>query len=280
MSRIDVELIEEATKEPPAPKDPVSECFLANVQTAISELDYAHRRKPSSTYKPSSLHCKRAMYYMRRECKRDESLESYKSIGMADTGTYRHTAIQTVLENMYGMGYEWEYLDVGRYVENKHKKGKILGTNVTDYRGHECHLLNDAYHVSFMCDGILYNTRLKDYYLFEFKNQMSFKAQQRNAIDPSHILQITAYCTFLDLDKVIMLYENRDTCQLKCPPVYSVSQKEKEVLLARINEVELHVLNGVTPEAEKNVKWCQYCPYKSTCDLEGDENPRLLPLQE
>ena len=83
--------------------DKVSEEFLFDVQEAIAKKDHYSQRTPSKTYKPSCLGCSRMMYYMRKGYKQDEKIGDYQGIGMADTGTRRHVAIQEVLEQMNTM---------------------------------------------------------------------------------------------------------------------------------------------------------------------------------
>ena len=247
----------------------VSSKFLQDVKDAISKYDYVNRHMPSKTYKPSCLGCSRMMYYMRKGYEQDDKISEYQGIGMADTGTRRHVAIQEVLEHMSELGFPWKYLDVGEYLEEKHRNGELLDTKVTDYRGHECHLMNEDLHISCMCDGILRNTETDEDYLFEFKNQISFKAQLRDEIDKSHYNQIIAYSTLLGLDKVLMLYENRDTCELKAPPVYAVTEKDKEDFIATIKRTESLVIEGIVPAAQKNSGMCKWCNYSTQCKKDG-----------
>lgn len=263
--------INEISEEKPIVKvdDKVSEQFLMDIQEAISLYNSSTSRTPSKTYKPSCLGCSRMMYYMRKGYKQDSTLTDYQGVGMADTGTRRHVAIQEVLEKMRDMCLPWEYVDVGKYIEQKHREGKIIDTEVTDYRGHECHLKNSKLFVSCMCDGILRNVDTGHYYLFEFKNQISFKAVKRDEIDESHYNQIIAYATLLDLDDVIMLYENRDTCELKCPPVYHVTAEDKESFVTRLEQVETLVQESIIPAAERGSGACKFCDYKAQCREDG-----------
>ncbi len=268
MARISITDIPQTTEETVI-VDQTSEQFLFDVQEAIARNANANTRTPSKTYKPSCLGCSRMMYYIRKGYKQDSVSNDYQGIGMADTGTRRHVAIQEVLENMADMCLPWEYLDVGEYVERKHKEGKILNTQVTDYRGHEVHLKDDDLHISCMCDGIVRNKNTGHIYLFEFKNQISFKAQWRDKIDKSHYSQIIAYATLLDLDDVIMLYENRDTCELKCPPVYHVTAEDKRNFIEKLRHIEIMCEECMVPAAEKNSGMCKWCNYQNQCRQDG-----------
>ena len=267
MARVNITDIPEQSVEKPI--DKVSEQFLFDVMEAIGRNTLANTRTPSKMYKPSCLGCLRMMYYIRKGYKQDSISSDYQGIGMADTGTRRHVAIQEILEKMKDMCMPWVYVDVGDYVERKHKEGKILNTQVTDYRGHEVHLKDDDLHVSCMCDGILKNTNTGHYYLFEFKNQISFKAQWRDKIDKSHYPQIIAYATLLDLEDVIMLYENRDTCELKCPPVYHVTERDKASFVEKLRHAEVMCEESMVPAADKGCGMCKWCNYQKQCKLDG-----------
>lgn len=270
MSRIDITKVLDDEQNTEVPEiDSVSSSFLSDVQQAISQWNYVNKRTPSKTYKPSCLGCNRMMVYIRKGYEQDDTKSEYTGIGMADTGTRRHVAIQEVLEHMKDMGFNWEYLDVGEYVKKKHSEGKIPNTKVTDYRGHECHLKDDDLHISCMCDGIVRNTDTGKSYLFEFKNQISFKAQWRDKIDKSHYSQIIAYATLLDLDEVIMLYENRDNCELKCPAVYRVTSEDKRLFIENLRKVEEMAQENIIPAANKNSGMCKWCDYKSQCSKDG-----------
>ena len=65
----------------------------------------------------------------------DDSRTEYNAIGMADTGTRRHVAIQDVLEDMEELGYDWRYLDVEEYLNRKWAEGKCLDIQVVGKRG-------------------------------------------------------------------------------------------------------------------------------------------------
>lgn len=153
----------------------VNKQFTIDVQSAIARYEQTNARTGSNNYKPSSLRCMRGMYFTRVQAQKDVTAKEYQSIGMADTGTRRHEAIQNVLMNMKLLGYDWEYVDVADYVALKHITGKCENVKVKGKRGVETHLIDETLHVSFMCDGILRRISTNEYFLFEFKNQTSFK---------------------------------------------------------------------------------------------------------
>lgn len=258
-------LMDNATKNLPDNKK-----FLVDVMSAIERYDVLSSRKPSKWYKPSSFHCLRNMYFTRMGAEQDTATVGYQLIGMADTGSRRHEAIQTVLLQMKDLGYDWEYVDVEEYVKNKQKFGKCLSLKVNGKRGVETHLFDENLKVSFMCDGIIRKISTNEYYLFEFKNVVSFKyGQLDNACLEQHHKQVITYCTLLDLDKAFVTYENRDTCQLEIPEVFEVTQKMKNEIIDRINTCESYVERMIAPPMTEDKKNCRWCPYRTICKKVG-----------
>lgn len=229
---------------------------------------------PSRTYKPSSLVCMRQMYFQVTGEKPDESRTDYCSVGMADTGTRRHVAIQEAVSAMAELGYEWKYLDVEEYIREKQAAGKCLDIVVRGKRGVETSLYHKTLNISFMCDGIVRHIPSKQDFLFEFKNQISFKyakdetdpnAPCKRHIDRQHEDQVCTYCMALDLDKALVLYENRDNCNLECPEVFEVTDAMKQARVDKILECDEYVARAVAPPMHDNTKPCKWCQYKTAC---------------
>lgn len=264
-SRRLLNLINNASKTLPDNKK-----FLTDVMSAIERVDLASGRKPSKWYKPSQLGCIRDMYFTRCGAELDTSPTEYNAIGMADTGTRRHEAIQEVLLQMKEFGYDWEYVDVAKYVEQKKQFGKCKSLKVLGTHGAETHLFDEVLKISFRCDGIIRKISTNEYFLFEFKNQVSFKyAKKENGhIDEAHHNQVICYCTALDLDKAFVLYENRDVCMLECPEVFEVTPQMKEELVALLMECEGYVERMIAPPKPENVN-CRWCGHKSICRKVG-----------
>lgn len=246
---------------------PLNKQFLRSVMENI-ELKSVEGARPSSNwYKPSGLGCIRQMYFGRIQAPKDERPSEYNAIGMADTGTRRHEAIQDVLMFMSDKS-DWVYLDVAEYIENKQKQGKLLNIIVKGKRGVETHLFDKTLQTSFMCDGLLLYKPTNTNYLFEFKNQISFKFKDKKCVDKEHHNQVTCYCTSLDLDYALVLYEDRDTTTLECPEVFEVTQEMKNNLVSHIMECEDYVERMIVPPKPDNVK-CNFCGYKSMCRKSG-----------
>lgn len=251
-------------------KLPDNKKFLNDVMTCIERSNQLAGYKPSKWYKPSSLHCMRSMYFVRTEAPVDTIATDYQSIGMADTGTRRHEAIQEALLKMKELGYDWEYVDVAKYVEEKQKQGKCKTLKVLGSAGAETHLFDSFLKISFRADGIIKKISTGEYFLFEFKNQTSFKYSGKECVDEAHIDQVVCYCTALDLDKAFVLYENRDLCQLECPEIFEVTDKMKqEICVDKIMECEGYVERMIPPPKTEDTKNCRWCKYKTICQKVG-----------
>lgn len=199
----------------------------------------------------------------------DDIRTEYNAIGMADTGTRRHEAIQEVLLEMKAMGYDWEYLDVAEYLAEKQREGKCMDIQVVGKRGAETKLFHKTLNMSFMCDGIVRRISTGQCYLFEFKNQVSFKYSGKEHVDAEHIDQVSTYCMALDLEYAFVTYENRDTCNLECPEVFHVTEEMKQRQVDKILECESYVERLVPPPAHSSTKPCRWCQYQTSCKKAG-----------
>lgn len=261
MSRKLLNIINSNKKQLPANKK-----FLMDIMSCAERIEAEQRRTGSSYYKPSSLHCMRNMYFTRNKAPQDPSPSEYNSIGMADTGTARHEAIQNVLLKMREMGYDWEYVDVGEYIKKKQSFGKCKNIKVKEQCGAETHLIDTVLNLSFRCDGIIRRISTNEYYLFEFKNVVSFKFNQlEDHCLEQHHNQVICYCTALDLDKAFVTYENRDICTLEVPEIFEVTQDMKDWLVGYIQECEWYVERMIAPPKTDDTKHCKWCRYKDIC---------------
>lgn len=250
-------------------EQPLNKAFLTDLMSAIEANEQKNRRKPSQWYKPSSFVCLRQMYFMRIGETPDVTRTEYTGIGMADTGTRRHVAIQEILEKMEKLGYDWKYLDVADYIKSKQAEGKCLDIEIVGKRGAETKLFHKTLNISFMCDGILQRLSTGRCYLFEFKNQVSFKFNGKEAVDAEHIDQVSTYCMALDLDECFVLYENRDTCALECPELLTVTPEMKQRQVDKVLECESYVERLIPPPAHCNTKPCRWCQYQTPCKKHG-----------
>ena len=251
------------------PELPANKKFLADVMSCIERMEQEGRRKGSNYYKPSSLHCMRNMYFTRTKAPQDPETVEYNSTGMADTGTARHEAIQETLLKMRELGFDWEYVDVADYVKKKQDFGKCRTLVVKEKQGAETHLIDTALNISFRCDGIIRRISTNEYFLFEFKNVVSFKFNQvENEPLEQHMNQVICYCTALDLDKAFVVYENRDVCTLECT-YKEITDDMKNWLVSYISECEGYVERFIAPPKTEDTSNCRFCRYKNICRKVG-----------
>lgn len=252
---------------------PANALFLAALTTSIEDKELSRNRKPSKSYSPSGLNCIRQMFYKRMQTPMDKHPVAYTDTGMADTGTRRHEAIQEVLIYMSQQkSSRFLYIDVATYISEKQKRGKCVNLTVTGVYGAETALWDKQRDIKFRCDGIIYDKVTEKFYLFEFKNQISFKAAGKPSVDAEHYNQIITYCALLDLNEAFVVYENRDTCELYCPEVYVVNDYDKAQLLSRIDECEKYVTNCKRPPVPTDavsLGSCKWCNYKQQCAFDA-----------
>lgn len=249
---------------------PVHQKFLSDLCHAIEEHDKASRRKSSKYYKPSSMTCMRQMYYQRTGAQRDDRKQGYEYIGMADTGSRRHEAIQEVLLEMKKMGFPWKYWDIEEFLkQHRWPNNQCKNLKVVRKDGAETLLRDEVLHVSFRTDGVLEDlsdTTGDPFYLFEFKNQTSIQAAGKTSVDEKHYSQIDTYGMELLLNKALVLYENRDRCTLFLPELYMIPDTAKESRTALLMEAEGYVERAIPPPKPPITKGlCTFCDYKDQC---------------
>lgn len=251
---------------------PINTLFLEALQQGI-EQQRASKRLPSNAYTPSGMNCIRQMFYKRSKYVPDPPTSTYSDIGMAQTGTDRHEDIQNALLYMTSHGSRFLYVDVETYVRKRQEQGKCLQLEVRGKDGAETALYDKDRNVSFRCDGIIYDKVTKEFYLFEFKNQISSTAAGKVCVDAKHYCQVNCYCAELCLSKALVTYENRDTCQLYVPEIFEVTDYDKASIMSKIDECENFVIHSNVPPRPDNLtsSECRWCNYRSYCKLHGAE---------
>ena len=238
--------------------------FLADLKRSIEMSADEERRKPSKSYKPSSMKCIRNMYYQRAGAEPDAELSSYCSVGICNSGSDIHIRVQTYVENMKKHGIDCEYIDVADFVKSRN----LDYLEIVEKSGMETKLYHKTLNMSFMCDGIIrYNNH---YYILEIKTEASFKWANRTDVDPAHYNQGTAYSVSFNLPEVLFLYINRDILDMKAYR-FIPTDRQKEDLVGTIEECEGYVNRMICPpkpiDLPRNV--CNYCAYKTQCRKDG-----------
>lgn len=243
---------------------PIEKQFLNDLRTSIELQDQKESRKPSLTYKPSSLHCIRNMYYqvIGAEAKADRS--SSELVGICESGTDRHERIQRAVASMKENGIDCEYVNVGDYV----KTHNLPDIEVVSQQGMETKLFNKNYNMSFLCDGVIkYKGK---YYILEIKTETNNKFWNRENVNPDHILQGTAYSLNLNLNDVLFLYECRDNCAKKAFMLH-VTDTMRQDLVSKIRNCDYCVESNTVPPKPLDLSrsTCAYCDYAERCNADG-----------
>ncbi len=243
---------------------PVERQFLNDLVASIEMTDVKNQRKPSPSYKPSSLHCIRNMYFQITGAEVEGERATSELIGICESGTDRHERIQNAVAEMSNNNIDCEYIDVQEYIETKHAEGRLLDLEVIEKQGNETKLFNKTFNMRFLCDGIIrYKGR---HYILEIKTETANKFWDRQDVNPDHILQGTAYALNFDINKVLFLYESRDTCAKKTF-MLNVTDKMKQDLAGKLSECDDYVARLTVPPkpVELSRKACAYCSYATLC---------------
>ena len=243
----------------------VEQQFLNDLKYSIEKCEEDNKRMPSQTYKPSSLHCIRNMYYQVTGAEASsEERASSELVGICESGTDRHNRLQQAIMRMRENNIDCEYIDVAKFVNAR----GFESVKVVDKCGNETKLFNTELNMSFLCDGII---RYKDkYYILEIKTESSSKFWNRQGVNPDHILQGTAYSINFELEDVIFLYECRDNCSKKCFMLH-VTDEMRKGLIDKINECNECVSTNTIPAIPENLgkNTCAYCNYSLRCKIDG-----------
>lgn len=238
----------------------VEEQFLHDLCRSIEMNASKSNRKPSQTFKPSSMNCKRNSYYQIVGADTDDSSgTTHTSIGIVNSGTDTHIRIQDAIAHMQDNGMDCRYVDVGDFVFGRNLEDIV----VREKNGPETKLYNKKYNISFMCDGIIeYKGK---YYILEIKTETSNKWYSRTGVDKKHYNQAITYSLSLGLNKVIFLYIDRDMSNKKAY-MFDVTDEMRHGIIDYIADVDGYVERNIVPPKEdipKNI--CNYCGYQTQC---------------
>ena len=236
--------------------------FLNELIRTIENLD--EKREPSRAYKPSSLGgCMRNMYFQMVGAKLDGTPTDYCLIGICESGTDRHDAIQKYVSKMRSQGFDCDWVDVEEYIN----EFKPEGTTVIEKQGMETKCYNEIFNLRFLCDGII---KYKgEYYILEIKTESTYKFSSHDEPYAEHKVQATTYSMAFGIDKVIFLYENRDNTSKKTYLI-EVTEEMKQKVADKIFTCDDYIAKKQAPPKSTNAKDCQYCNYKKACREAGE----------
>lgn len=214
---------------------------------------------PSQAIAPSSLRCDRKTWFKLRGVQPDKRSPDLALNFTADVGTACHRIIQSNLIEL--LGDAWvsvpDYLKSIQfpYEYKLEVSGDGLETKIS--------IIDPP--VNFACDGIIrYQGQT---YLLEIKTSESSSWADMTHPKAEHIDQVMCYATLLQLDHVLMLYQDRQYGQLKCYEL-KITEAQKHQLMAKINHVLECVRTNIAPDGlPKGDKWCSssYCSYYLKC---------------
>lgn len=243
---------------------PVEQQFLNDLRASIELQDSKVIHKPSKTYKPSSMHCIRNMYFQISGAEVEASRASNELVGICESGTDRHERIQDAVASMRENNIDCDYIDVGEYVATNN----LPDIEVKSKQGNETKLYNKRLNISFLCDGVIkYKGK---YYILEIKTETARKFWDRQDVNLDHVLQGTAYSLSLHIDKVLFLYECRDTCTKKSY-MLTVTDEMRNNLEQKILTCDDYVSKSEVPPKPVDIsrKACAYCNYAEECKKYG-----------
>lgn len=255
-------LIAQAKEELPVEQDFINDLKRSIEMTADKEVYI-----PSKTYKPSSMNCIRQSYYQIKGVKQDEGVSNYNGIAICETGTDRHERIQNAVADMINNGMDCEYVDVAQFIKSRKTDEKLDDLVIREKYGAETKLYHKRLNMSFMCDGII---RYKGhYYILEIKTEMGMKWNKRDAVDPKHYAQGTAYSIAFNLPDVMFLYISRDLLDMKAY-IFTPTDDMKNELVDKIMTCDNYVKQQQIPPKPEDLskRTCEYCSYKTICRSE------------
>lgn len=239
---------------------PIEQSFLNDFKQTIISLNPP--RKPSKTFKPSSMNCSRNMYFQITGAEVDSVVADPGNVRVCESGSASHEKIQYYVSKMQECGFDCEWIDVEKYLEEKHDQGKLLSTKVIRKKEYETHCFNDFYNISFLCDGVI---KYKgNYYILEIKTEIDNKGLYRTEADDKHRRQSICYSLCLGIDDILWYYEDRNYCTAK-PFLTHNTDKDKQEIIELIEGVNQAVINQLPPDKTENKRLCAYCPYKTEC---------------
>ena len=236
--------------------------FLGDLKRSIELTEKKNTRKPSQTYKPSSMKCIRSMYYQVTGVEPEDTDSNYCIIGICNSGTDIHVRIQKAVADMKNNGIDCEYVDVSQFVKDRELTDEI---DIVSQQGMETKLYHKNLNISFLCDGII---RYKGhYYILELKTENSYKFGMRKDVDPNHYAQGTAYSYILKLPEVIFVYINRDNLDMKSF-MFKPTDEMKQDMVSKIVDCDGYKERNEVPPKPENLSkgFCSYCSYRKLCD--------------
>lgn len=237
--------------------------FVKDFERCIVEEASENVRVPSKTFKPSSLGgCERNLFFQLTGVTPKADNQSCMLVGICESGTDRHIRIQQHIINMKKHGIDCEYIDIETFV----KERNLTDIEIISKDGIETKCYNKRYNISFLTDGII---RYKgQYYILEIKTETERKYKEHDTYRPEHEAQGITYRISFGIDKVMYLYENRNTTAHKAF-IFHVTDEATQAILDKMSYVNSCLETGEVPPMTKDSSKCKYCLYTEECSKYG-----------
>ena len=102
-------------------------------------------------------------------------------------------------------------------------------------------------------------------FVVEIKSMNSAAFFRLNAPEPDHFKQIQMYLHYFNIKRGILIYENKNTQEIK---EFSVEYDENAAknVLEKLHILKAQIQNDIIPDVDGIEEWrCSYCPYAEEC---------------
>lgn len=233
--------------------------FIDMYEDFLDKKIAARNAEPKhKTFAPSSMRCLRISWFRLRGVQPDKIEKPDRTLEFtADIGSACHENIQKNLKE--ALGVDW--INIEDYLKEINFPYKYTLTQ----NGFETQIEIDSPPIRFACDGII---RWKGkYYLLEIKTSEYNSFDELTNPKDQHIDQIKVYCTLLDIQDALVLYQDRQYGGLKCYEVH-VTESDRNKVRDDMKYVQDMVEANLAPgRLPKNDSWCtpSHCPYYKKC---------------
>lgn len=225
-----------------------------------SDLETKASAIPHKTFAPSGMRCDRRSWFRLRGVEPDAYRAPDLALNFtAEIGTACHRIIQSNLIQL--LRDDW--ISVPKYLKSIDFPYEYSLETSGD--GLETKICIVDPPINFACDGIV--RYQGGYYLLEIKTSEFNSWQDMMNPKSEHIDQVLCYATLLQLEHILMMYQDRQYGGIKCYEL-KVAPSQRQGVLDKINRVMEAVRTNIAPDGlPKGDKWCQpsMCPYYNKC---------------
>ena len=248
------------------------ELLVQEFNLFLVENRLAKVRKPSEYYHPSSLFdCSLKIQFDKLNAPK-ETLETPRSIMRLDNGSYSHRRYIDYWRNLGVLYGDWLCLVCDRV------SADLLCPEVCPACGNkkliynEVNVLDKDLLIKGKADGIIILKNKK--VLWEFKTIKSTEFEKiikNNMPKPEHIFQANIYAVILDIEHMLIWYENKDTQESKYFDIVANYELFKDAL-TKIKQIETALQEQTLLKrtcTNKKIPPALWCPYKNICFKQG-----------